>query len=113
MIFYKQMRKYSNEVFSLILNILVFFMERNNIERTELFFNELLNNRSKTNNMLYENAMIIFMEELMIIMKTKIDTGAKIDEIIKIFQILDMQMKAEQCQGLYELVQRNNLTNFF
>lgn len=113
MIFYKQMRKYSNEVFSLILNILVFFMERNNIERTELFFNELLNNRSKTNNMLYENAMIIFMEELMIIMKTKIDTGAKIDEIIKIFQILDMQMKAEQCQRLYELVQRNNLTNFF
>lgn len=111
MIFYKQMRKYGNEVFSLILNILVFFIERNNIEKTELFFNELIENRSKTNNMLYENAMIIFIEELITLMKTKVETRTKIDEIIMIFQTLDMPVKAKQCRGLYEVVQKNNLTN--
>ncbi|WP_208559378.1 helix-turn-helix domain-containing protein [Marinilactibacillus kalidii] len=104
---FSQLRKYNNEVFTLILNILVFFIERNNIVKCDYFYNELLQNTSLNNNKMYERTMMIFFENLLFMMKTK-KSNNEVEKIISIFNYLDMPVKAQQCSSLLESVKKTS-----
>lgn len=106
---FSQIRKYNNEVFVLVLNIIIFFIEKNDIEKSSFFYNELLSSTSETNNKMYEKTMIIFLNHLLYIMKTKKEPINEVEKIISIFNYLDMPLKAKQCSLLFQTVKRNNL----
>lgn len=108
LLFFSKLRKFNNEIFTLIINSLVFFIERNNIQRSKYFLKELTLNISKTNNRMYEKSMIIFIKELLNIMETKTIHQDEAKKIISIFYYLDMPEKATQCSALLETVIRNN-----
>ena len=84
---------------------------KNDIEKSSFFYNELLNSTSETNNKMYEKTMIIFLNYLLQIMKTKRESTNEVEKIISIFNFLNMPLKAKQCSLLHETVKSNNLTS--
>lgn len=105
---FTQLRKYNNEVFSLLTNILVVFITKNDIEKSVYFYNELKNSISETNNKMYEKVMLNFFKELVNLIDTKQINNQNIEKIIMLFDYLDMPMKKNQCIYLYENVVNNN-----
>lgn len=105
---FTQLRKYSNEVFSLLTNILVVFITKNDIEKSTYFYNELKLSLSETNNRMYEKVMLSFFKELIGIIDTKKSNTQSIEGIIALFDYLDMPVKKNQCVHLYKIVKNNN-----
>jgi len=105
---FKMLRKYNNEIFSLLSNILVVFIKKNNINKARFFYEELKNNTFETINTMYEKTMMIFFKELITIMSSKNYTNKNIEKIISLFVYLDMPLKKIQCTSLFEVVKRNN-----
>ena len=106
--YFTQLRKYSNEVFSLLTNILVVFITKNDVNRSIFFYDELKSSLSETNNRMYEKAMIIFFKELIDIIDTKKTNVTNVEKIISLFDYLNMPVKKKQCIHLYETVKSNN-----
>lgn len=105
---FTQLRKYNNEVFSLLTNILVVFITKNDIEKSVYFYNELKNSISETNNKMYEKVMLNFFKELINLIDTKQINNQNIEKIIMLLDYLGMPMKKNQCVYLYENVVNNN-----
>ncbi|AEB28834.1 transcription regulator [Carnobacterium sp. 17-4] len=105
---FKMLRKYNNEIFSLLSNILVIFIKKNNINKSCFFYEELKNNMSETINTMYEKTMMIFFKELVTIMSSKNYNNKNIEKIISLFVYLDMPLKEFQCTSLFEVVKSNN-----
>lgn len=105
---FSKLRRYSNEVFSLVTNILVVFISKNDIDKCSFFCNELKDSISETNNKMYEKVMINFFEELIIGMKIKKINFKKIEETVSLISKLDMPLKTVQCQSLVQMVKSNN-----
>lgn len=105
---YNLLRKYNNEVFSLLSNILVIFITKNDYKNCTFFFNELSNSISETKNKMYDKVMLAFFEELIVMMISKTYDKKKIEKIISLFCNLDMPLKTIQCTKLFETVKKNN-----
>lgn len=103
------LRKHNNEVFSLLSNILVVFIKKNNIRKSVFFYHELEKNVSETTSMMYEKTMMIFFKELINIMSSTEFDEQNIVKIISLFNYLDMPLKNNQCNSLVEIVKNNNL----
>lgn len=106
--YFGQLRKYNNEVFSLISNILVVFIIKNDLNQSTYFYKELKLNLSETNNKMYEKTMLIFFKELISAMKSKQLNITIVDTIIALFKCLDMPLKTNQCSKLVGIVKKNN-----
>ncbi|WP_035051677.1 Rgg/GadR/MutR family transcriptional regulator [Carnobacterium pleistocenium] len=106
--YFSQLRRYSNEVFSLLTNILVVFITKNDIEKSTYFYKELKKSMSETNNKMYEKVMLSFFKELIGIIDTKKSDAQTIEQIIILFDYLEMPVKKNQCVHLYENVKSNN-----
>lgn len=102
------LRKYSNEVFSLLSNILVVFISKNDKDKCNYFYTELKRNVSEMNNKMYEKTMIIFFNELIKGINTKQLNYKNIETIISLFTWLEMPLKRIQCTSLVETVKINN-----
>lgn len=105
---YSRLKRFNNEVFSLISNILVVFITKNNMEQCIFFYNELKSNVSETKNKVYDKIMLAFFNELIIMMTLKQCDNKKIERIILLFTNLDMPLKTTQCSSLFEIVKNNN-----
>ncbi|UDE94485.1 helix-turn-helix domain-containing protein [Carnobacterium viridans] len=90
---FSQLKKYNNEVFSLLSNILVVFITKNDTEKCIYFYNELKKSVSETNNKMYEKTMLTFFKELIGIMKSRKLNSQNIEKIISLFTYLDMPLK--------------------
>lgn len=101
------LRKNSNDVFSLLSNILVVFIKKNNINKSIFFYHELKNSVSKTDHTMYVKTMLIFFKELINIMNSKEYDNQNIVKIISLFDYLDMPFKKNQCNSLVEMVKNN------
>lgn len=106
---FSHLRKYSNEVFALISNILVVFINKNDANNCIFFYNELINSISETNNKMYEKVMTSFFKELIITINTQKMNDKNIEKIISLVTSLDMPLKKIQCQLLAQTVKVNNL----
>ncbi|MGO1590304.1 MAG: hypothetical protein ACTHWI_08785 [Alkalibacterium gilvum] len=82
------LRKYNNEVFSLLLNILVVFIKKDDVKMSAFFYEELKNSVFETTNTMYEKTMMIFLKELINIMKSKNYNERNIEKIISLFSCL-------------------------
>lgn len=105
---FSQLRKYNNEVFSLLSNILVVFINKNDINKCNYFYNELKSSVSEMNNKMYEKTMVIFFKELINVINSKKLNNKIIETIISLFRCLDMPLKTNQCVSLVEIVKSNN-----
>lgn len=105
---FSHLRKYSNEVFALLSNILVVFINKNDPTNCTFFYNELKNSISETNNKMYEKVMADFFKELVITINTKEMNEQNIRKIISLVTSLDMPIKTIQCQSLVQTVKANN-----
>lgn len=104
---FTRMKRYKNELFSLISNILVLQLEKNNLEKSLFYYADLEKTVSASDNRMYEHAMLLFFKELIGIMHHQEDTQ-KLTDIIQTFKLLDMERMANQCVGLLEIVRNNN-----
>ena len=102
------LRRYNNEVFSLLSNILVLFITKNNVSQSVFFYQELKNSVSETTNKMYEKTMLIFFKELINIMNSTEYDDQNIAKIISLFNYLDMPFKRKQCISLVKVVKNNN-----
>ncbi|MCA9766389.1 MAG: hypothetical protein KC455_08220 [Carnobacterium sp.] len=102
------LRRYNNEVFSLLSNILVLFITKNNVSQSVFFYQELKNSVSETINKMYEKTMLIFFKELINIMNSTEYDDQNIVKIISLFNYLDMPFKRKQCISLVKVVKSNN-----
>jgi len=107
MIEFNQLKRYKNELFSLISNILVLQLEKNNLEKSLLYYADLEKTVSASDNRMYEHAMLLFFKELIAIMQHKEDTE-KLTAILQTFNLLNMERIGNQCTGLLEIVRKNN-----
>lgn len=105
---FKQIRKYTNEIFTLISNILVIFLRENEFNTAQKLYFDLTQYTSDTNNKMYEQAMLIYFKELIDMIKDKSNYSKSVEEIINIFDFLDMPNKKKQCIQLLEIIKRNN-----
>lgn len=108
MLYFNKIKKYRNELFSLITNILVLHIEENNSVLCNFYYSELAKNVSETNNLMYEKSMLIFFKELLNIMETQKYHSSNIDKIIDFFDFLDLPFRKQQCIELLNLVEQNN-----
>ena len=104
---FNQLKRYKNELFSLISNILVLQLEKNNLEKSLLYYADLEKTLSTSDNRMYEHAMLLFFKELIAVMQHKEDTE-KLTAILQTFKLLDMERIGNQCAGLLEIVRKNN-----
>ena len=104
---FNRMKRYKNELFSLISNILVLQLEKNNPEKSLLYYADLEKTVSASDNRMYEHAMLLFFKELIAIMQHKEDTE-KLTAILQTFNLLNMERMGNQCMGLLETVRKNN-----
>jgi len=104
---FNQMKQYKNELFSLISNILVLQLEKNNLEKSLFYYADLEKTVSTSDNRMYEHAMLLFFKELIGIMQQQ-ENAQKLTDIIRTFKFLDMDRMANQCVGLLEIVRKNN-----
>ena len=104
---FNQMKRYKNELFSLISNILVLQLEKNNLEKSLFYYDDLEKTVSVSDNRMYEHVMLLFFKELIGIMQQQED-AQKLTDIIQTFKLLDMERVANQCEGLLETVRNNN-----
>jgi len=104
---FNQMKQYKNELFSLISNILVLQLEKNNLEKSLFYYADLEKTVSTSDNRMYEHAMLLFFKELIGIMQQQ-ENAQKLTDIIRTFKFLDMERIANQCVGLLEIVRNNN-----
>lgn len=104
---FNQMKLHKNELFSLISNILVLQLEKNNLEKSLFYYDDLEKSVSASDNRMYEQAMLLFFKELIAIMQHEED-AQKLTDIIRTFKFLDMDRMANQCVGLLEIVRKNN-----
>lgn len=102
------LRKYNNEVFSLLSNILVVFIKKDDVKMSIFFYEELKNSVSETTNTMYEKTMMIFFKELINIMNSKNYNELNIEKILSLFSYLEMPLKKIQCHSLVETVKNNN-----
>lgn len=104
---FNSLNKYNNDVFSLILNILVVFITKHDKEKSSFFYQELKGSISATNNKMYEKTMLIYFNDLITMMYSKEVASPSIDKIIGLFDYLDMPLKKAQCTSLFEIVKNN------
>ncbi|MFZ2539989.1 MAG: helix-turn-helix domain-containing protein [Oscillospiraceae bacterium] len=104
---FNQIKRYKNELFSLISNILVLQLENNNIEKSLFYYADLEKTVSASDNRMYEHTMLLFFKELIAIMQHQKD-AQKLTDIIQTFKLLDMERIGNQCAGLLEIVRKNN-----
>ncbi|WP_320163437.1 helix-turn-helix domain-containing protein [uncultured Trichococcus sp.] len=104
---FNRMKSYQNELFSLISNILVLQLGKNNLEKSWLYYADLEKTVSASDNRMYEHAMLLFFKELIAIMQHKEDTE-KLTAILQTFNLLNMERIGNQCAGLLEIVRKNN-----
>ena len=103
---FNQMKRYKNELFSLISNILVLQLEKNDLEKSLFYYADLEKTVSASDNKMYEHTMLLFFKELIAIMQQ--EDAQKLTDIIRTFKLLDMERVANQCEGLLETVRNNN-----
>lgn len=108
LIYFNKIKKYRNELFSLITNILVLHIEENDTALCKFYYSELTKNASDANNLMYEKTMLIFFKELLNIMETQKYNSITIDKIIDFFDFLDLPFRKQQCIELLNLVEQNN-----
>ena len=104
---FNQMKRYKNELFSLISNILVLQLEKNDLEKSLFYYADLEKTVSASDNKMYEHTMLLFFKELIAIMQQQED-AQKLTDIIRTFKLLDMDRIANQCVGLLKTVRNNN-----
>ena len=104
---FNQMKRYKNELFSLISNILVLQLKKNNLEKSLFYYDDLEKTVSVSDNRMYEHVMLLFFKELIGIMQQQED-AQKLTDIIRTFKLLDMDRIANQCVGLLKTVRNNN-----
>ena len=104
---FNQLKRYKNELFSLISNILVLQLEKNNLEKSLFYYADLEKTISASDNRMYEHALLLFFKELIGIMQHQEDTQ-KLTDIIQTFKLLDMERVANHCADLLETVRNNN-----
>lgn len=105
---FKQIRKYTNELFTLVSNILVLFLKENDLNTAEKLYFDLAQYTSETNNKMYEKAMLVYFKELIKMIKYKSNISIPTEEVIKVFDFLEMPNKKKQCLQLLEIIKRNN-----
>lgn len=104
---FNQMKRYKNELFSLISNILVLQLEKNDLEKSLFYYADLEKTVSASDNKMYEHTMLLFFKELIAIMQHQKD-AQKLTDIIQTFNLLNMERIGNQCAGLLEIVRKNN-----
>lgn len=102
----KKLRRYKNELFSLISNILVIRIQSRNVADSKHYWNELNLNLSTGPTRMYEKAMIIFFEELIKIMENPLEDREEMNQILGVFTLLGMEQKKTQCIQLLEEVEK-------
>lgn len=100
----QKIRRYKNELFSLITNILVTRIQAQHLENSKYYLNELKLNLSADNTRMYEKTMVIFFDELIKIMANPTEDRKKINSVISIFTFLEMENTRNQCFQLLEQV---------
>lgn len=108
---FKQIRKYNNELFVLVNNILVIFLIANDLNTSKKLYSDLKQYMSNTNNKMYEKTMLIFFKELIDMISKKTSNSSPIEEIINFFDFLNMPNKKNQCIQLVEVIKVNNNLN--
>lgn len=111
LIYFKKIKIYRNDLFSMITNILVLYIKENNITLCRFYYSELSENLSNTNNLMYEKTMLLFFKEAINIMENELYNPNKADKIIDMFEFLELPFRKQQCKDLLELVKYNNLAN--
>lgn len=104
---FTRMKRYKNELFSLISNILVLQLEKNDLEKSLFYYADLERTVSASDNKMYEHTMLLFFKELIAIMQQQED-AQKLTDIMQTFKLLNMDRIANQCVGLLEIVRNNN-----
>ncbi len=107
LIYFKKIKIYRNDLFSLITNILVLYIKENNVTASRLYYSDLSENLSKTNNLMYEKTMLLFFQEIINMMENKHYNSNKADKIIDIFNFLESPFRKHQCIDLLNLVKHN------
>lgn len=100
----QKLRRYKNELFSLISNILVIRIHSQNLEDSKYYLNELRVNLSVHNTNMYEKTMVIFFNELIKIMENPMEDRKKINSVLSVFTFLEMEHNRDQCFQLLEKV---------
>lgn len=105
---FNRIRRYKNEFFSLISNILVLYLKKNDAEKSAYYYTELESVVSNSDNRMYEHAILLFFKELIVLIQDKQERPYKIHTILQMFDLLEMDRMSKQCRGLLDVVRRNN-----
>lgn len=105
---FKQIRRYNNELFVLVTNILVIFLIANELRISKILYSDLTQYTSDTNNKMYEKTMLMFFKELIDMISKRTTESKSIEEIINFFDFLNMPNKKRQCIQLVDIIKNNN-----
>lgn len=109
---FNRIRRYKNELFSLISNVLVLYLEKNNADKSAYYYAELESAVSNSDNRMYEHAILLFFKELIALIKNKQESIHQMHTILQTFELLGMERIHNQCQGLLATVRLNNTDTF-
>jgi Rgg/GadR/MutR family transcriptional activator len=84
---YSTLRKYGNESFRMLTNVLILFIEREEFERATFILNKLHQNRL-TDDLLFEKACLEFFENAMLLVTGETTSDAECQRIINLFREL-------------------------
>ena len=109
---FNRIRRYKNELFSLISNILVLYLEKNDVDKSAFYYAELESAVSNSDNRMYEHAILLFFKELISLIREKKEDTHKLQQILQMFDFLEMNRISKQCSSLLADVRRNNAEAF-
>lgn len=109
---FNRIRRYKNEIFSLISNILVLYLEKNDVDKSAFYYAELESAVSNSDNRMYEHAILLFFKELISLIREKKEDTHKLQQILQMFDFLEMNRISKQCSSLLADVRRNNAEAF-
>ncbi|MFY9903252.1 Rgg/GadR/MutR family transcriptional regulator [Trichococcus shcherbakoviae] len=109
---FNRIRRYKNELFSLVSNILVLYLEKNDADKSAYYYAELESAVSNSDNRMYEHAILLFFKELIALIRDKKEDTHKLQQMLQMFDFLEMKRISKQCSSLLADVRRNNAEAF-
>lgn len=104
----KEMRRYKNELFTLISNILVVRIEAGDVKGCLVYWQELRENIAVDNTRMYETTMVYFFREAISLLENPTWNLAAANSILDAFGYLGMEHKKNQCLQLLEHIKQNH-----
>ena len=101
------MRRYKNELFTLISNILVVRIEAGDVKGCLVYWQELRENIAVDNTRMYETTMVYFFREAISLLENHTWNLAAANSILDAFGYLGMEHKKNQCLQLLEHIKQN------